>query len=106
MDDIKVFVKNEKELEALINAVRIYSEDIGIKFSIEKYAMLIMKIRKQHMKDGMELPNQEKIRKLGEKKTYKYLSILEADTIKQRKKINFSGEQESSTKQNYITGTL
>ena len=29
-----------------------------------------------------ELPNQDKIGTLGEKETYKYLSILEADTIK------------------------
>ena len=32
---------------------------------------------------GIELPNQNKIRTLGEKETYKYLGILEADTIKQ-----------------------
>ena len=31
----------------------------------------------------MELPNQDKIRTLEEKETYKYLGILEADTIKQ-----------------------
>ena len=31
----------------------------------------------------MELPNQNKIRTLGEKETYKYLGTLEADTIKQ-----------------------
>ena len=31
----------------------------------------------------MELPNQDKTRTLGEKETYKYLGILEADTIKQ-----------------------
>ena len=30
----------------------------------------------------MEQPNQEKIRMLSEKETYKYLRILEADTIK------------------------
>ena len=35
------------------------------------------------MREGMELPNQEKIRKLGEEETYKYLGIWEADTIKQ-----------------------
>ena len=29
MDDIKLFAKNEKELETLINAVRIYSQEIG-----------------------------------------------------------------------------
>ena len=38
---------------------------------------------KRHLTDGMELPNQDKIRTLGEKETYKYLGILEADTIKQ-----------------------
>ena len=31
----------------------------------------------------MELPNQDKIKTLAEKETYKYLGILEADTIKQ-----------------------
>ena len=35
------------------------------------------------MTDGMELPNHNKIRMLGENETYKYLGILEADTIKQ-----------------------
>ena len=45
--------------------------------------MLEMKSGKRRMTDGIELPNQDKIRKLGEKETYKYLGILEADTIKQ-----------------------
>ena len=31
----------------------------------------------------MELPNQDKIKTLAENETYKYLGILEADTIKQ-----------------------
>ena len=61
--------------------MRIYSEDIGIKFGIEKYAM--RKSRKPQMMEGTELPNQEKFRTLREKKTYKYLGILEADTIKE-----------------------
>ena len=42
-----------------------------------------MKSGKRHMTDGMELPNQDKIRTLGENETYKYLGILEADSIKQ-----------------------
>ena len=41
-----------------------------------------MKSGKRHITDGMELPNQDKIRTLGENETYKYLGILEADTIK------------------------
>ena len=37
---------------------------------------------KQQMTEEVELPNQEKIRTLREKETYKYLGIMEADPIK------------------------
>ena len=80
MDDIKLFAKNEKELETRIHAVRIYSQNIGMEFGIEKCAMLAMKSGKRRMTDGMEQPNHDKIRTLGE--TYKYLGILETDTNK------------------------
>ena len=42
-----------------------------------------MKSGKRHLKDGIELPNPDKIRTLAENETYKYLGILETDTIKQ-----------------------
>ena len=83
MDDIKLFAKNEKELESLIHTIRIYSRDIGMEFGIEKCAMLVMKSGKRQLIDGMELPNQDKIKTLAENKAYKYLGILEAETIKQ-----------------------
>ena len=57
MDDIKLFAKNEKELETLIKTVRIYRQDIGMEFGIEKCAMLLMKSDKRHMTEGVELPN-------------------------------------------------
>ena len=40
MDDIKLSAKNEKELETLIHAVRIYSQDTGMGFGIGKCGML------------------------------------------------------------------
>ena len=84
MDDIKLFAKkNEKELETLIHAVRIYSQDIGMEFGREKCAMHGKKSGKRYMTDGRELPNHDKIRTPGEEETYKYLGILETDTIKQ-----------------------
>ena len=83
MDDIKLFAKNEKELETLIHAVRINSQDIGMESGIEKCAMLVMKSGKRQITDRMELPNQDKIRTLSENETFKYLAILETDTIKQ-----------------------
>ena len=88
MDDIKLFAqkkkkKKKKELETLIHTVRIYSQGIRMEFAIEKCALLIMKSGKRHLTDGIELPTQDKIRKLAENETYKYSGILEADTIKQ-----------------------
>ena len=57
-----------------------------MEFGIEKCAMLVMKSGKRRLMDGMELPNQDKIRTLEEKETYNYLGILEANTIKQEEK--------------------
>ena len=83
MDDIKLFAKNEKELETRMQTIKIYSQDIGMEFGIEKCAMLIMKNGKRQITEGTELPNQERIKTLGEKENHKYFGILEADTIKQ-----------------------
>ena len=54
-----------------------------MEFGLEKGAMLVLKSGKRHMTDGMEQPNQDNIRTLGENETDNYLGILEADTIKQ-----------------------
>ena len=59
----------------------------------------------------MEKPNLDKIRTFEEKETYKYLGILEAETIRQeemKEKIrkNISEEPESFSRQNYMTKTL
>ena len=67
MDDIK----NEKELETNTHNQNIQSGNRdGI--CTEKCAMLGMKSRKQHITDGMEQPDQDKIITLGKKETYKY----------------------------------
>ncbi len=51
-DDIKLFAKNKEE--TLILALRIYSQDIGMEFGIEKCAMLVMKSEKRHMTEEIE----------------------------------------------------
>ena len=81
MDAIKLFAKNEKELGTLIQSVRIYSQDIGMKFGIVKYAN---NEKRKTTNDGRNRTTESrKIRTLREKKTSKYLGILEASTIKQ-----------------------
>ena len=67
-----------------------------------------MKSGKRQITEGIELPNQGKIRTLREKETYKYLGILEVDTIKQVEmkeknlKKNTPEERENYSKPNYI----
>ena len=68
MGNIKLSAKNEKELEMIISAVRIYSQYVGMGFGIEKCAMLVMISRKRHSMDGIELPNQEKKIERSEKR--------------------------------------
>ena len=67
MNDIKLFAKNEKELETLIQNARIYSQDIGMEFGIEKRTMLKKKNGKRQMTEKVELPNQGINRTLREK---------------------------------------
>ena len=83
MGDTRIFAKNEKEQKTLIQIIRIYSQDIGMEFDTGKCAMLVMKNGKRETTERIKLPNQENIRALEEKETYKYLGILEFDTIKQ-----------------------
>ena len=84
IDDINLFVKNEKELEILIQVVSIYSD--GYRDGIWHREMCHANNEKQKMaNDGRNktTKSRKKIRTLREKKTYKYLEILEVDTIKQ-----------------------
>ena len=105
MDDIKQLAKNGKVLETLREAVRICSGKINMEFGIEKCIKLIMKSGKQQMTKGIELPRKKRM--LGEKETYKYLEILEMDTITQaeikgKMKKRISGEHENYLRLNYI----
>ena len=68
---IKIFTKNEKEQEILIETMKIYWKDIGTEFDIEKYAILIIKKEKKETTEEIELPSQESIETLGEKENYK-----------------------------------
>ena len=63
------------------------SKDLGMEFGMEKCTnkneqKTTNGSRKRQMTKRIKLRNQEKIRKLREMKTYKYLGIMEADSIK------------------------
>ena len=79
MDDLKLYRRSEKGLDSLVQTLRVFSEDIGMEFVIEKCAMLVMGKGKIVKSVGIELPVGKVIKSLQEGESYKYLGILEAD---------------------------
>ena len=81
MDNLKMYSKRESVLDCFIQTVRIFREDNGIKFWIDKGDMLMMKNMKIVKSDGSELPNEKVIKLLEERESCKYLGLLEADEL-------------------------
>ena len=85
MDDLKLYSRNERGLYSLVQTVRVFSEDIGMEFGIEKCAMLVMEKGKTVKSVGIELPSGRVIKSLQEGESYKYLGVLEADKFLEEK---------------------
>ena len=92
-DDLKLYSRSEKGLDSLVQTVRVFDEDIGMEFGIEKCAMLALEKGKIVKSVGIELPDGKVIKSLEEGESYKYLGILEADKFLEKKmKLNVSKE--------------
>ena len=80
-------------MDSLVQTVRVFSEDIGIEFGIEKCAMLVMEKGKIVKSVRIELPDGKVIKSWLEGESYKYLGILEADKfLEEKMKLNVSRE--------------
>ena len=64
MDDLKLFGKNENQLDCLINTVRVCTKDIRMEFGLEICEVLVMKRGKVISLDGITLPNGEMMKSL------------------------------------------
>ena len=81
MDDLKLYTKNEKGLESLVQAIWIFSDDIGVEFGIDKCATLVLERGKITKFDGISFPDGRVMKALIKGAGYKYLGILQADQI-------------------------
>ena len=82
MDDLKLYAKSERGLDSLVQTVHVFSSDIEMEFGVKKCAMLAMRRGRLVRSEGIVLPDENKIRVIGENDSYKYLGVLEADKIK------------------------
>lgn len=57
VDDIKLYAKNERDINSLIHLTRIYSENIEISFKLEKCDRMVVKREKVITTNGMDLPS-------------------------------------------------
>ena len=93
MDDLKLYSRSEKGLDSLVQTVRVFSEDIGMEFGMEKCAMLVKEKGKIVKSVDTELPDRKVIKSLQEGESYKYLGILEADKfLEEKMRLNVSKE--------------
>ena len=94
MDGLKLYSRSEKELDGLVQTVRVFSEDIGMEFGRERCAMLVMEkgmIVKSVV--GIELPDGKVIKSLQEGESYKHLGILEENKfLEEKMKLDVSKE--------------
>ena len=66
INDLKLYSRNDKGLELLVQTIRAVSEDIGMEFGIEKCATLVIQKRKIVKSVGIELPDGKVINSLQE----------------------------------------
>ena len=71
----------EKGLDSFDQIVRIFSDDIGMEFGIDK-CYISSEERKITKFDGISLPNEKVMKELIEGAGYKHLGIIQADQIR------------------------
>ena len=53
IDDLKLYAEDMKQLDSLARTVRIFSEDVGMRFGIEKCSVLVPKRGVVTMSEGI-----------------------------------------------------
>ena len=79
MDDLKLFAKNDEELEGLLWTSKLFSDDIQMDFGLDKCAKLSIVAGRVTKKDNVLLNDLSEIQNLEVGQTYKYLGVEEGN---------------------------
>ena len=68
MDDLKLFAKNKRQIDSLVNTVHIFSTDIhvGMEFELKTCGILVLKRGKVVRFEGIKLPDREVLNEVKE----------------------------------------
>ena len=78
MDNLKLYGKNISQVDSLLQTVWSYSEDIGMKFGIDKCAVIELERGRLVRSERIELPDGERLKEVDQE-GYKYLGVLQLD---------------------------
>ena len=81
MDDLKLFCKDDSELEGLLKIVKSFSDDIGMEFGLSKCAKASFKRGRKVKTNNLDIDNSTLIREIDQEEVYKYLGVNEGDGI-------------------------
>ena len=81
MDDLKPFARNDSELTGLLDAVKHFSDDIGMQFGLDKCATATFTKGKVVKIENIILDVSTTIKELEHEGMYKYLGIQEAEGV-------------------------
>ena len=80
MDDLKIYSKSDREMESLLNTVRIFSSDIHMEFGFGKCAQVTINKGKLTTSKNINLSLGKQLRQLEIDEAYKYLGIQQSST--------------------------
>ena len=81
MDDLKLFPKNDNDLEGILQTVKKFSDDLGTTFGLAKCAKASFKRGKLTRSTSLELDMTTIIKDLEQEEFYKHLGVNESDRI-------------------------
>ena len=85
MDDLKLYRKNEYELDGLLKTVKTFSDDIGMTFGLAKCAKATFITGTLKYTTSIVIDTDTKIKELDQEETYKYLRTKKVDGIQHGK---------------------
>ena len=79
MDDLKLFARNDTQLHILLRTVKMFSDDVGLTFGMDKCAKLSVSRGKAVETDDLVVHDDFCIRELNTFEAYKYLGFFERE---------------------------
>ena len=81
MDDLKLYTKDDSELEGVLRIVKGFSDDIGMEFGLSKCAKATFERGKLKNSDHVWLDEETMIIDLEQEEVYMYLGVDESSGI-------------------------